>query len=800
MLRNALVITLLGIAILLSGTATDVGAEEPSPNGLQKFSNSVNQFGKNLVGLVLPKEEDKKPSARQPQEDQEPYSGRAGSVFNRYRGSQTNTETTPSFPAKPKPERELIRSDESLPDQWPYVDTENQEKQTKTPPAESEIRLFPANSKSVRKTEVSDEPVSDEPALTPATTKPQVPLLKQPQTNTTSSRTFSPAAKTQSTSVTKTHQPLHQRLRVLKESPFESSYEKEASNVQAETSEKTATPVEPIEAKSLEPSETPRESIPSPNANAGPSLKFPATGSEATRNTFAKQNAVHNATSSVTMPTDQVLLRRSSPVLKVQTIGPAKINIGREAKYRVLLENQAAVAAYEVLVTVELPEWADVVGTETEQGTAAIDRSDASRRLCWRLESLPGNVQREMTLSLIPRERRPIELAVRSSFTQVASQAVIEVQEPQLSMRLGGPKQVQLGKPEIFKLEINNSGNGVAEEMVLTLLPLTKSGMPTTHTLGKLEPGGKRIVDLELTAQQLENVSVEAHLKCNGSDGAKLIEKLTVLAPEVKAGIFGPAVRFLGTRGVYQIRLANHGNDDAHNVEVHAVIPSEAKFLKGSEGVVYDKRSNTAIWKLDSLKSNKETILDLECEMVEHGTARLLVNINDGKYTDLSKVATIRVEAMADLNMEVVDPQGPISTGEEAIYEIHIRNRGTRPAETINAVAYFSEGIEPVGASGIQHRISPGQVAFQTINAIPPGETVVLKVRAVAEAPGNHMFRAEMECDSLGTKLIGEETTHFYHGARLAGEGELGENVETADRRNSNEPTLAPQRSESFHR
>ena len=827
MLRKALVTTILGIAILVPGLATPAQSEEPAQSGLQRLSSSVNRFGedvnqlgKNLVGLVLPKEKSEKKAADTQPSYEEPYKGRAGSVFTRYRSSQTDqpqeaSSTKVAFPTRPQATKDVTHSthtEEQLPDQWPYVD-----ESTDSEP-QSEVQLLPSHPQSTNE--------KDTPSFrsTTSTLKAQTP-----STIETPTRTVSPSldAKTKTAAPSLSQQPLHKRLQVLKRSPFEHSYanEEATENTQGPTLQ-----VEPTEAVSVEPTTTTRNSSSSriqtqrSNVNSGPTLKQPGT-TPLTLKKPQNKNVVVNETSNpgpsnrmASTPTQhisvgaqkpvpqtrqQVLISRDCPILNVQTMGPAKINIGREAKYKVLLENQGEVAAREVLVTVELPEWADVVGTEAEQGTAAIDRSAASRRLCWRLEDLPGKTRREMDLRLIPRERRPIELAVRSSFTQVASQAVIEVQEPQLSMRLIGPKQIQFGEAELFKLEILNSGNGTAEDMVLTLLPLTKSGLPTTHKLGNLEADAKRVIDLELTAQQLENISVEAELKCTASASAKLIEKLTVLAPQVKAGVFGPAVRFLGTKGVYQIKVANFGNFESKDLQVKAIVPQEAKFIKGSEGVQFEEHSNTAMWKIESLKPGKEEVLELECEMTDQGTARLVVNVEDGRYTELSKVAAIRVEAMADLTMEVVDPKGPVSIGEEAVYEIHIRNRGTRPAENINAIAYFSEGVEPVSASGMKHRITPGQVSFQTIGSIPPDEVVVLKVHAVAQTTGNHMFRAETECLSLNTKLIGEETTHFYRGARLADNTELtadsdNEPRQTVDRRN--EPTLAPQRSAPFRR
>lgn len=135
--------------------------------------------------------------------------------------------------------------------------------------------------------------------------------------------------------------------------------------------------------------------------------------------------------------------------------------------------------------------------------------------------------------------------------------------------------------------------------------------------------------------------------------------------------------------------------------------------------------------------------------------------------------------------------------GQKAEYQIHIRNRGTKDASGVEAVVYFSSGIEPLSAEGGRYTIGPGQVLFDSIGVVPAGKEVVLKITARAEKPGNHMFRAEVCCRSLGTKLVGEETTHFYNSdLEQSGSGRTmigtasptaATPTETADRRN--EPT-----------
>ncbi|NLE39154.1 MAG: hypothetical protein GX621_14115 [Pirellulaceae bacterium] len=121
-----------------------------------------------------------------------------------------------------------------------------------------------------------------------------------------------------------------------------------------------------------------------------------------------------------------------------------------------------------------------------------------------------------------------------------------------------------------------------------------------------------------------------------------------------------------------------------------------------------------------------------------------------------------RVESIADLALSVKDPTGPVPVGQTAVYTVHIRNRGSKAASGVEAVVYFSQGIEPISAEGGRHTIRPGQVAFDAIDVLPAGKEVVLKIVAKAQSPGNHMFRAEVHCRPLGTKLVGEESTYFY--------------------------------------
>ena len=129
-----------------------------------------------------------------------------------------------------------------------------------------------------------------------------------------------------------------------------------------------------------------------------------------------------------------------------------------------------------------------------------------------------------------------------------------------------------------------------------------------------------------------------------------------------------------------------------------------------------------------------------------------------------SEVTTL-VEALADLQLVINDPRGPVPVDEETTYEVLISNRGTKAAELVDVVVFFSDGIEPISVAGGSATVNPGQVIFHPIDQIAPGEDVVYKIAARANRSGNHVFRTEVACEESDVRLVAEESTRFY-GAR----------------------------------
>ncbi|MGD9645371.1 MAG: hypothetical protein AB7U73_06640, partial [Pirellulales bacterium] len=443
---------------------------------------------------------------------------------------------------------------------------------------------------------------------------------------------------------------------------------------------------------------------------------------------------------------------------------PRKIKVGIPAAYRIVVKNTGEVGADGVLVSVRVPEGADLVGTQAGVGSVRpAESAESGAGIEWVIDSLGPRSETSLTLRLVPLKSRPIELGVEWLVSPVSVNTLVEVQEPKLLMSLVGPEEVYYGKRESYKLTLANPGTGDAEHVVVRLLPTTPGeDQAVIHEVGTLRAGGSKVVELELTARQHGTLRLRAEATADGSLNAAVDEEVLVRRAELKVEVDGPQLLYAGTSGTYTIHVTNPGNAAAQNVKLTSMLPADAQFISASDGASLTEDGNRIVWSTTSLRPGAEWVVNFRCELNAAGTATTqLVATADEELESGTSFAT-DVEALADLSLEISDPTGPVPLGQEATYEIHIHNRGTKSAAGISVVAFFSQGIEPTQIDGGKHHVGPGRITFAPLASIGAGQEVVLTIKAQASQSGNHLFRAEVECTELETKLSAEETTRFY--------------------------------------
>ncbi len=230
----------------------------------------------------------------------------------------------------------------------------------------------------------------------------------------------------------------------------------------------------------------------------------------------------------------------------------------------------------------------------------------------------------------------------------------------------------------------------------------------------------------------------------------------------LQVGVEAPRVTFAGTAGTYRVTVVNSGDASATDVSVAAMLPPDAKYLASSAGGQYDAQQGKVTWTVGGLSPGTERSFELKCSLATPGDNRMQFVASAADNLSSSAASTTQVEALADLKIELRDPQGPVAVGNEAVYELVIRNRGSAAAHNVELVAFFSEGLEATAVDGSGHEIATGQIIFKPILTIGAGETITYKVHAQADREGHHVFRCELFCESLHTKLAAEEATFFY--------------------------------------
>jgi len=462
---------------------------------------------------------------------------------------------------------------------------------------------------------------------------------------------------------------------------------------------------------------------------------------------------------------EAILFAQRSPLLRVETLGPRRIVVGKESSYTVRIQNLGEVSANGVVVKVQLPKDADVVSTTPSHGSArAVNGArGAADFLEWEIDSLPGRSNEQLVLKMIPRDSREFELAVNWSSTASRSQTRIEVQEPKLTLDLEGPNEVIFGDAKVYRLTVANPGTGDAENVNIQLMPINGGNQPAAdHTLGTIAAGESKMLEVELTARQAGEVRIHAIVQGDGSLRAEVDERVLVRRADLKVAVSGPPMKYAGTLGSYAIQVSNPGTATAKQVKIVASLPSGVSDVMPSDQGRVDAGRGKVEWTIDTLRAGQSRELKLRYVVKSAGTNVLQIAAETVDELVAKGRVSTHVEATADLKLEVSDPAGPVAVGEELIYEVRIRNRGSKEAQGVDVFGFFSEGLEPVEVLQGTGEMSPGQVLFDTIESLPAGGEEVLKIVAKAQKGGTHIFHAEVRCKPLDTRLVAEESTLFY--------------------------------------
>ena len=468
----------------------------------------------------------------------------------------------------------------------------------------------------------------------------------------------------------------------------------------------------------------------------------------------------------VATPKKSFIIKRQSPVLEVQTEGPNSVIVNKESEYRFKVTNNSDSAAESVVVSVELPHWAEnTQAPEVSAGsTNIVPFNNEASIFQWQIGRINPKEQETLVLHLMLRERKPFDMKVTYDFKPTTSEASIDVLQPNIEMLLEGPDEVLWGNEETYQLWIKNTGNGDAQDVKLVLA--ASGSEPSTAEPFLLKVGEKKKMEVVVMAKQSGNLQINVQATGPYGLSAETTKQVAVRRAELQLGIEAPEMQFVDNVIEYVITARNVGTAPAKNVEISAAVPVGTKYLSCTGNGKTDEGQTQVIWTTETIPVGGEYSCSILCEAKREGECPIEATVNAESGIHQAASGTTHVEAIADVNLKIEKPQGPIPVGTDTEYQVIVSNRGTKTAENIDVNVIFDENLDPVsvelGSNKVRFEQRQREIMFERIPALAAGQTMAYKVKARALADGNHKIQAVVRCQSTGISQTSEEISRFY--------------------------------------
>ncbi len=443
------------------------------------------------------------------------------------------------------------------------------------------------------------------------------------------------------------------------------------------------------------------------------------------------------------------------PGIRVVTNGPSAVMIRQTNPYEIIVENRGSIAAEGLMVRALVPDWAELKGQNSTRGNIEAQTQGTSKRLVWTIDQLPAGASERMSLQLRAERSGTYDLDVDWTLVPQKNIAKVQVHEPKLGLSIDGPDEVVFGKSQTYKVRVLNPGDGIAPNVVFTLSP--NSATPQTQRIGDIPPGKEAQFEVELTAQDLGDLKIHGLASGDLELRAEAAKTIRVSSAKLEAVLTGPELRYQNTESAYNLQVQNTGSATSEKISASLRLPTGATYLGGIDGA--QLRGQDLRWEIESLAPGATRSYQFRCNMDAPGQHQFAFQCRGSAAGKASVAIATRVESIADLVLSVSDPTAPAPIGSDVTYEIVVRNRGSKEATDVQTVAQFSHGIEPQRIEGQSGEVVTGQVLFDAIPRIAPGQEIRMRVIAKADRGGHHRFRTEVRAGD--TVLVAEEATHY---------------------------------------
>lgn len=455
------------------------------------------------------------------------------------------------------------------------------------------------------------------------------------------------------------------------------------------------------------------------------------------------------------------------PQLTIQKKAPNTATVGVSHDYTIVVANEGASSAYDVIVEDELGRAAEFVESKP---LAEYNRS--ADQLIWNFRELRAGERKEISVRIKPTGEGTLDGVATVRFkAQVKSATVITA--PKLELQLSGPDEVKVGDEVELTYTIRNRGSGDAANVVLrsVLPPGLKhpEGGDLEYEIENLRAGESEDVNLSvIAAEPGELILVSAEVTSSGVSAAKARTEIEIVGAQLSLERLGPERRFVGRPATYQNIVTNESRFEAINAVVVEEVPPGMRFVTASNGGEYNPDNRRIQWAIPRLGAGKQLVLEVEMVAEESGQMETIVEVteNAGFRTPLTENTTVIVEDIHNLTADISRQDEPVAVGARFGFTVTIDNRGTAVARNVEMSVQVPTGLRVLAAGTREvpgELLSGNRVKYTTVREIAPNEKMTFRLILQGEKPlKNAPVQAYLKYDEMQEALIVSESVTVY--------------------------------------
>ncbi|MBL6765918.1 MAG: DUF11 domain-containing protein [Verrucomicrobiae bacterium] len=341
-----------------------------------------------------------------------------------------------------------------------------------------------------------------------------------------------------------------------------------------------------------------------------------------------------------------------------------------------------------------------------------------------------------------------------------------EIGEPRLGIDKSGPATGAIGQPLTYSIRVNNSGNSVTENVVVT--EFVPEGM--VHSTGarelrleagNLQPGETKTTSITLTPQRSGEFVNRVEARAGNAAMVSATASTRVVQSGVKLEKSGPPQQFLGKSATYQITVSNSGDTPLSGVVVTDNAPPTTTITDASGGQV---SGNQAVWNVGNLGVGQSKTMAVALGASQAGTTVNTASVRTAEGVNAKAEAATLWRGFAAVLVEMVDDPDPLLVGDTVRYTLRVTNQGTAPDSNLRVNVKFPSNIQPVSVSGVTPgKVSGDTVALETLDTIAAKQVASWVIEAKATGKGDGRVVAEINTEILKGRPVAEvESTQVY--------------------------------------